>query len=98
MHEHDALAAVEFRPERLENRITEIFSRIVGEEDHPVGPQRVERMLEFPKSAVDVGDRQRREIAEAIGPLRDEIGGVFVDAARHLPSLALVPADDARRG
>src|ERR1700732_5161321 len=55
-------------------------------------------MLEFPKSAVDVGERQRREGAEAIGLLRDEVGRVFVDAARHLPSLVLVPADDARRG
>src|ERR1700736_3287258 len=55
-------------------------------------------MLEFPKSAVDVGYRQRREVAEAIGLLRDEVGRVFVDAARHLPSLVLVPADDARRG
>src|ERR1700730_5383018 len=55
-------------------------------------------MLEFPKSAVDVGQRQRREVAEAIGLLRDEVGRVFVDAARHLPSLVLVPADDARRG
>jgi hypothetical protein len=97
MHEHDSLAAVELRPERLESRIAEIFSRIVGEEDHPVSPQRVERVLKFPKSAIDVRDRQRREVAEAIGPLRDEIGCVFVDAARHLPSLALFPADDARR-
>src|ERR1700737_2116958 len=55
-------------------------------------------MLEFPKSAVDVGDGQRREATEAMGPLRDEIGCVFVDAARDLTSLALVPADDARRG
>src|SRR6266852_5538474 len=42
-------------------------------------------MLKFPKSAVDVG------------PLRDEIRRVFVHATRHLPSLGLVPADDARR-
>src|SRR5205823_4271710 len=98
MDEHDGVAAVELRPDWLERRLAEIFPRIVGEEDHPVGPQRVERVLEFPEGALGIGQRQRREVAETIGPLRDEIRRVFVHATRHPPSLALVPADDARRG
>src|SRR5205807_5612552 len=59
---------------------------------------RVERMLKFLKSAVHVGDGRGREVAEAIGPLRDEIGRVFVHPRRDVPSLAPVPADDARQG
>ena len=98
MHEHDGLAAVEFRPQRLERRIAEVFFGIVAQENHPISAQRVERILDFRKSAIDVGERHRCEVAETIGPLGDEVRRVFVDAARHLSSLGLVPADDARRG
>jgi len=49
------------------------------------------------ESAIDVGERHRHEVTEMIGPLGDEIRRVFVDASRHLPSLALVPTDNARR-
>jgi hypothetical protein len=50
MHEHGGLAAVEFRPQRLERRIAEVFFGIVAEENHPIGPQRVERILEFERA------------------------------------------------
>ena len=96
MHEHAGLAAVAFRPQRLEGRIAEAFLGIVAKENHSIEPQCVERIFDFRKSAIDVGKRQRREVAETTGLHGDDIGCVFVDATRHLPSLALVPADDPR--
>src|ERR1700730_748013 len=53
--EHCSLASVESRPQRLEGRIAEVFFAIVVQENHPVGPQRVERIFDFQKSAIDVG-------------------------------------------
>jgi len=96
MHEHAGLAAVAFRPQRLEGRIAEAFLGIVAKENHSIDQQCVERIFDFRKSDIDVGKRQRREVAETTGLHGDDIGCVFVDATRHLPSLALVPADDPR--
>jgi hypothetical protein len=50
MHEYDGSATVEFSPERLEYRLAQISSSIVGEEDHPIGSQRVQRIFEFPRA------------------------------------------------
>jgi len=41
------LAAVEFHPQRLEDRITEIYFGIVAEQDHAISPQRAERIFEL---------------------------------------------------
>ena len=97
MFEGDGLAAVEFGPQRLECRIAEVSARVAGHQDHAVGVQRAERVLDFGQGAVDVGERQRREAAEPVGPPGDQIGGVFVDAARHLPPLIVGPAHDTGR-
>jgi hypothetical protein len=43
-------------------------------------------------------ERKRREVAEPGRSFRAEIGRVFVDATRNLPTLSGVPADYARRG
>jgi hypothetical protein len=85
-------------PTRFEGRIAEVFFGIVAEENHPVGPQSVERILKFRKSAIDVGERHRCQVAETIGPPGHEIPRVFVDPAGHLSSLALDPTDDTWRG
>jgi hypothetical protein len=60
---------------------------IVTEENHPVGPQRVERILEFCESAVDVAEWRGPEVAESAQPFGDETRRVAVDAPRHLPPL-----------
>jgi hypothetical protein len=98
MHICHSMAAIEFCPDWLEGSFAEISSSIVGEQNHAIGPQRVERMFQFVKRAVDIRERQCREVTEAIRPFRNETRRLFVDAPRHLPSPAVIPADDARRG
>jgi len=60
--------------------------------------KRIERIVEFEQRPLDIGQRERREITEPVGPCRDDIGSVFVDAARHLASLGRRPLHDAGRG
>src|ERR1700733_12574317 len=98
MHEYDGLSAVKLGPERLKRCIAEVQFGVIAEENNPIGPKRVQRILEFGKSAIDVGKRQSSEVAKAVRSLGDKIRRVFVDTARHLTSFPLVPTDYARRG
>jgi hypothetical protein len=97
MFEDDGLTAVEFGPQRLEYGIAEVSARVAGHQDDAVGVQRAERIVNFGQGVVDVGERQRREAAEPVGSLGDQIGGAFVDAAGHLPPFIAGPAHDAGR-
>ena len=71
MFEYDGVAAVEFGPERLERCISEVFARVAGHDHYAVGVQRIQCMPEFLKRAADVGERQRCEAAEPLGPASD---------------------------
>jgi hypothetical protein len=95
--EYDGVAAVEFGPQRLERWISEVLPRVAGHEDYSVGVQCAQRIPEFLNGAADVRKGQRREAAEPVGPVGDQVCGVFVDATCHLPPFGLGPAHDAGR-
>ena len=62
-----AFAPVQFGEHRREGGITEVFRFVIGIEADAVGLEGVERVFDFVEAALDVGERQRHEEAEAAG-------------------------------
>ena len=60
------LAAVEFLEHRRKSRIAGIFAVIIGQQADAVGLQLVQRIGDFAQAALDIGQRQAREHAEAV--------------------------------
>ena len=98
MGEHQRLAAVQLLHHRLEGGIAQPFVAIAGEQDDAVGLERVEAVLDLAQAAFDVGQRQRREHAEAAGMIGGELGRIVVALARDAAALRVVADPDAGRG
>ena len=86
MNEDDGVAAIQFVEERRLRLRAEIFAVRVREQHDAVGLQRVERVLEFRKRALDVRQRQRREEPETIRVLAHDVQRI---RSPHAPCRAL---------
>ncbi len=98
MGEHQRLAAVQFLHHRLEGGIAQPFVAVAGEQDDAVGLEHVEAIFELAQAAFDVGQRQRREHAEAAGMVGGELRRIVVAVARDAAALRVVADPDAGRG
>ena len=98
MGEHQRLAAVQFLHHRLEGGIAQPFVAIAGEQHDAVGLERVEAVFELAQAGFDVGQRQRREHAEAAGMVGGELRRIVVALARDAAALRVVADPDAGRG
>ena len=98
MGEHQRLAAVQFLHHRLEGGIAQPFVAIAGEQDDAVGLEHVEAVFDLAQAAFDVGQRQRREHAEAAGMVGGELRRIVVAVARDAAALRVVADPDAGRG
>jgi len=72
--EHERTAAVELGHHRVEVGVAQIGAPVIGQQDHPVGPQVVVGMSDGGEGSVHIGQRQRREHAEPVGPVLDQLG------------------------
>ena len=92
-------AAVQFVEDRREGRVTQIFRPVAGEEADAIGLERIEGVFDFFQAAVDVGDGQHGEQAEASFVRSDHFrGGVLVQLARDLAGFFGVSEVDAGGG
>ena len=74
MDEDRRAAPIQFGIERLQPCIAEIDAVLVGEQEQPVGVQRIESIGHLTQRPVDIGRRQDGEEAQAVGRRRDELG------------------------
>ena len=92
------LAAVELFHHRVEGRVSEPFVAVARHQADAVGAQRVEGVADFLQAAVDVGQRERSEDAEAARMIACQCGCVVVAFAREPARRIAVAEPHARRG
>jgi hypothetical protein len=97
MDVNDGAAAIELLPERREMRIAEPKLVVARLNPDAVGLQRVESVFGFREAGVDIGQRQRREQAEAAGMILAEPLHVIVPRPRPVARLRRIGAFPARR-
>jgi hypothetical protein len=79
MHENDGLPAIEFVHHRGVLRIAEQLSIFVaGQEPDAVEFQRVQRVFDFAKAPIDVGQRNRGSHSKTAGIILDQLGAVLI--------------------
>lgn len=79
MHENDGLPAIEFVHHRGVLRIAEQLSIFVaGQEADAVEFQRVQRVFDFAKAPIDVGQRNRGSHSKTAGIILDQLGAVLI--------------------
>jgi hypothetical protein len=81
MHEDDRTAPVEFGEHRTHPLIADVDPRAVGHQDDAVRVQVIEGVRDLLERAVDIRQRQQRELAEAVRISLPDPGTDLVDLA-----------------
>ena len=88
--------AIELFPHRREGGVAEVFILVSRHEAQAFGLERIECVLDFLQASFDIGQRQRREVAEATRVVARELRRIVVALARDLAALFQVTCGGAR--
>jgi hypothetical protein len=97
VHEDDGSAPFQFIEQWTESRITEIDAARVRGENDTIQLENVQAVFQRAQRALDIGQRQCRESAEAVGTFLDQFRRQFVHAAGKIAGGGIIAHMDARR-
>src|ERR1700722_6617058 len=90
MNEDYRAPAVELIEDRVEPLVAEVHAVEVGQHDYAVELERIQGVGNLEQGAVNVGEGQARETAEATAMVCDRARGKFVDRSSQETSLRIV--------